>query len=321
MQNAILDRDGIEALGDTFSIKRVRECVEKQLENLPIRKQYHYLSRMYLWTHEVEYKKRLEALKEEYMGSLETLCDSARAVPQSTVKQKKSGGRAYRLEAYTKHYKVYAYNALFFKMLYIKTVYGSDEWKTVYEAIDWNDVVRVQKELFSDTGAVLTLSTHAINFLYHVQDFLGETCGYDAKMIFDTLDDEVSLERNALRESEIYFVTHAIIGASRFYSKEVDDREVYLPYLTRLEKIINYDFLDVSLDMKLEFLVCTRLLEYTSPLEKMIWDEVGKSLSKNGYYIVDTHNAYAPIHVDDSLATSEHRNVLAIMASIPRGSL
>ena len=114
-----------------LSLERVSEYIEGHLNELPLHKQFHYLSRMYLWTHKEEHKKKLEAIKEEYFGSVEVLCKNARAIPQSTIEEGKNGGREYRFDTYTKHFRVYAYNAIFFKMLYIKTVYGSDEWKFV----------------------------------------------------------------------------------------------------------------------------------------------------------------------------------------------
>ena len=118
--------------------------------------------------------------------------------------------------------------------------------------------------------------------------------------------------------STAYFITHMIIGESRFYSKELSKETIqkYKELFERLENLISTHFFSFKLDIKLEFLVCARILGYTSFLENMIYSEAVNSLSPYGDYIVDTYNVTESWQKKD-FNTAEHRNVLFILSTLP----
>jgi hypothetical protein len=122
---------------------------------------------------------------------------------------------------------------------------------------------------------------------------------------------ELGYTRKHSNKQLVYYVTHSIIGASRFYSRSVTDhQETYLKMLLKVEELIENDFFDITLDNKLEFLVCCRLLGYTSRLTTIIAGEAAASLSPLGNFIADK----ADNHFKLGIRTSEHRNTLYLMA-------
>jgi hypothetical protein len=86
--------------------------------------------------------------------------------------------------------------------------------------------------------------------------------------------------------------------------------------LARLEQIITEYFPHISLDNKLEFLVCARICSYQTPLFERIYIECEASLSPEGIFLVDTLNDNR-LAGTKTFAGSEHRNVLFIMSGSP----
>jgi hypothetical protein len=115
---------------------------------------------------------------------------------------------------------------------------------------------------------------------------------------------------------DIYMLTHCIIGASCFYSRHiVDEMGIYMQMIRRLEEMIHTYYDRVNLDAKCEFLVCARMLGYESHIYTRIMDEASASLSPMGNFIIDTHNDHAIKNHNIDPLSSEHRNVLYIMAN------
>ena len=113
----------------------------------------------------------------------------------------------------------------------------------------------------------------------------------------------------------IYLYTHCVIGESHFYAHAIPERylPVYRQMLDELETVIEKRFTEINLDNKFEFLVCCRLVGKESSLTRRIDDEAHKSISTEGNFIVDRHNTN-PQSANTTLALSEHRNALYIMA-------
>ena len=118
--------------------------------------------------------------------------------------------------------------------------------------------------------------------------------------------------------STAYFITHMIIGESQFYSKALTSETIaaYTPLFKKLETLMSKHFFSYKLDVKLEFLVCSRILGYTSFLEDMIYSEALNSFSPYGDFIIDTYNVTAAWQKKD-LKTAEHRNILFILSTLP----
>jgi hypothetical protein len=116
----------------------------------------------------------------------------------------------------------------------------------------------------------------------------------------------------------IYLYTHCIIADTNYYYQVINPvrKESYLQMLARLETIIHDNYKRISLDNKLEFLVCSRICKFKTDLSLMINEECEASVSQLGTFLVDTQNDFAHLSTKKTLETSEHRNVLYIMSTI-----
>lgn len=86
--------------------------------------------------------------------------------------------------------------------------------------------------------------------------------------------------------------------------------------LQRLEPIIAERTDELSLDTKLEYLVCCRICDFNTSVTKVIYDECRQSVSPDGTFLVDTVNAFANRTAKKTFDASEHRNVLFVMSSL-----
>ena len=82
-----------------------------------------------------------------------------------------------------------------------------------------------------------------------------------------------------------------------------------------LEEIIRKNYFSISLDNKVEFLVCCKLCGFQTMLEEIIQDEASKSLAEVGNFIVDKMNVKKKL-ANNQFLISEHRNVLYIMSNL-----
>ena len=117
-------------------------------------------------------------------------------------------------------------------------------------------------------------------------------------------------------DARIYYYTHMIIGASKFYSEEIleETLPLYFEALNRVEEIISQNYTKCNIDQKAEFMVCARLCGFESYLEPIIRSELANSYSPHGTFLVNTYNIHKDKVFKQTLETAEHSNVLAIMA-------
>ncbi|MCF7815835.1 MAG: hypothetical protein K9M10_03670 [Candidatus Pacebacteria bacterium] len=296
----------------TFSVSDIRDYYEQNAGYLQPDKRFHFYSRLFLWTRDESYMKELDLLRYKWLPDIQSYCTLAKKIPLLQAKPR-SGGRIYRQSSYQKHYKVYKYNRIFFKALFLKTIYG-ESVEALIGAIDAEDIQRTREELCNDKEAIFALSTHAVNFLYHYEHFFNKTV--NPQYILDIGKTYTLSEPTHSLEARTYLYTHAIIGASHFYEKRTitENRSVYIEMLKEIETDMQYHFSEISLDIKCEFVVCAALVDYESTYTDMIASEVALSVSKHANYIVDTYNSKSSKIFKNGFHASEHRNVLAIMA-------
>lgn len=298
--------------GARREVSMIKETYDMFFDVLGMPYQFHYASRMFLWTGDEVYVKKLEEIYPSWIGSIaqwEGKAKSAATAPMLDFR----GGQGYRKKYREQYYSIYKYNAIFFKLLFHETVFKK-RLSSVFDAIDTKALAVFRARLLADPEALFGLSTIAINFLYH--------CEYFFDMQVDvgflcSVTDSVSLE-NATDDlhARLYFLTHIIIGASHFYATRTvsDSNGLLRGLVVRAEELIAKNYVAVSLDTKCEFVVCCRLLGYESPLIESIHDELCKSFSSHGNYGVDCFNLSAEKIGGKGMRVSEHRNVLAIMA-------
>lgn len=282
-------------------------------------KQFHFFSRLYLWTRNDFYRTKLEGLKRAYIG--ESQKDHQRILSQLFLQKPVHGEKMIAREAREKIFKKYplldTYQSVLFKYLFSKTLYGLDLRCYIKDLIRDAEFISLKDKLEEDENAMRVLSTHAVNYAYLVEEYIGEkSCFVDLKKYFQI---GMSYKKDGDLDLQIYFFTHCIIGASRFYSKQIEevDKKAYTEMLLILQDIIHKNFLGISLDNKFEFLVCARMCGFQANIEEDILKEAATSLSPDGNFIIDRYNRKASLDARNDLSGSEHRNVLYLMSVTP----
>lgn len=202
-----------------------------------------------------------------------------------------------------------------FRVRHLKEVYGIDARQALFASISEKRLIQLRDSLLADSEAMRTLSTAAINYCYLLErvvleddDSLPIKFFLDLGKAYDTSDrQQVKLL--------IYLYTHCIIGESKFYARTIPAKNlgIYKEMLSVIEALIADNFADVSLDNKLEYLVCARICGYDTHLANKIYDECQQSISPDGTYLVDTINNYHQ-ETGRDIIRSEHRNILYVMS-------
>jgi hypothetical protein len=298
-------------------IGRVLEAYEQDAPTFPVRKQFHFYSRLFLWSEKRRYSNEIQNLFASWWPGEDKLITQLKRVPTTlTARRRFAGIKEYRQVSAEKHPKVFTYNRIFFKLLFAETVYGLSGATIFKNGIDHRDLELTVTQLISDPESVAKLSTHAVNFLYLVRRF-EESFDLFTPALFRNV---ASMSPNEMTvfdlHARIYLLTHTIIGESGFYERRVltSVDTLYDTYYLELERIIRTQYARVSLDQKFEFLVCMKLLAKQSALYERILDEALQSFDEQGNYFVNRHNSYYRKHARSTRLSTEHQNVLAIMA-------
>jgi len=217
---------------------------------------------------------------------------------------------------FQKYPLLYGVHSALFRVRHLMYVYGVDGRSSLFSCVSQHELDRIASDLLSDDDATRALSTYAVNFLYlykaivlqqkeclDPKHFIGLSNGYD-------------LTNNKHLQLLIYLFTHCIIGESNFYVERLPAFKLdsFRQMLSILEAVIDKNFADINLDNKLEFLVCCRICGVDSPLFAKIYSECENSVSSEGCFLVDKHNAN-PQSKKATFESSEHRNVLFIMSN------
>jgi hypothetical protein len=287
------------------------------------RKKFHFFSRLYLWSKNTEYKERMLPLKTEWMRSFPKVCERlsrARIIKYVKKEPKKS----YRVDILTKYYHIKDYNKFFFRCLLDRTIFNDSLFEASVSSIDKSHLAAFRAAFMEDTHAVFALSTHAVNFITLSNYFFGdEVCPLSYEYFLNVGDREVLNEERDDLDARIYFYTHVIIGASRFYAERIaDDALSYCREMVRrVEQIIESHYDTLSLDHKCEFLVCAHLCEYETVLQERIYHELVTSISPHPLFFKNIHNARSIRKHEATISSMEHTNVLALMAFVPKDLL
>jgi RimK family alpha-L-glutamate ligase len=281
-------------------------------------KQFHYASRMWLWTKEDSYFQKLQTLKSKYVGANleETESKILEDLNKNEYSSFKNPGKQHRLKYFDKYPELTKFNPLLFYTLFCDTIYNTNIRTILAKHISDEKFLEMAEKIQSNEIDFYMLSTRAVNFLYLLdfyfqgkKQFLNPEKYLQIAKNNDFADDK--LTNISLK---IYLLTHCIIGASKFYIEKVQG-EIYKEMCLELEKIIAQNYFSTSMDSKLEFLVCCKLCDYKSSIEEIIQDEANNSLSKTGNFVVDTLNLKAR-PANYQFPMSEHRNVLFLMGNL-----
>lgn len=297
--------------------KLVNEEYRSQLHLLGP-KRFHLLSRLYLWNQDDSLKRDLLDMQAGYIGiSAEEHQQKLHQIFSHVPEHGDLMVAKKEREFYFKKYPLLepALNLLF-KNLFAKEIYAISLSPYIRELVSDEKLLDLKKSLEADTEALRILSTHAINYLYMLEAYL------QTQESIVPVEKLLATGKSYLphtHELQIYFFTHCIIGASRFYSREIPTQDLpqYQEMLLETEKIILNNFESISLDNKFEFLACAKMCKYPSLAEDKILEEAARSLASDGNFLIDIYNKKAAPEERNDLVGSEHRNVLYLMSQTP----
>lgn len=281
-------------------------------------KQFHFADRLTSWNDDTNAKHQLDLLR-SYMIPNEQSCVPLLRNLVETPPQAKINAVTSRLQYLEKYPQLRGLMLGLFRVRHLLHDYDIDcrsDFLTLYpyELLD-----TLATQLLDDPEALKFLSTYAVNYLYLLEHILYRR---NTSAINPTLFYELSAryDENIPEHVQllIYLYTHCIIGETNFYKQGIlsERKETYNAMIAHLEQVISDQYDNINLDNKLEFLVCCRILRYNTGLFERIYRECDRSISSEGYFLVDRHNNFKQSD-KKSFADSEHRNVLFIMSSSP----
>lgn len=285
--------------------------------NLSKNKKFHFNSRMFLWTKDNKYKLGLDSLYPLIYGSCDDeIFQKFNSVYHKILIKKLETARAKaRIEYFKKYPKLQNINRILFKYLFAKTIFRKNLSQIVCRVVDNNFLMEMYSQLTKDHTGLGILSTHAVNYLHLCGEYLSEfgiAMSLQSELcteVFNKMDKSNTVDL----QLSLYLLTHLIIGATNFYEFRYSGK-IYNSILMTIQNTIEERYEEVSLDIKNEFMVCAKLVFYDIPdtIKNRILKENLDNYSPNlGYITNPNHDSHS------SFSTSEHRNVLFIMANTP----
>ena len=297
----------------------VKEYMDKSIKLLSFANQSHYYSRLYLWSKDNEASSFFEQNKKRIIG--ENLDETHEIIKRilNSKRQKQfpedTEDNIVRNSLFQKYPNLGKYKNVLFKYLFAKSIYNIDIKHVIEEELDINLLIDLKDELIKNIKDLSQLSTFGVNYLYMLSNFLEEDIEFSLIESMLSSENFNQFSKSTSSKLSLYLIFHSIIGKSKFYYKEITTEiEEYTSILKQAEDIIYKDYFNISIDLKLEFIICTRLLKYNSFLEKIINNELKDSLSSLGNYLVDKYNS--KIKPPKKFFTvSKHRNLLYILST------
>lgn len=292
------------------------------LPELTEEKQFHLCTRLGAWTGNPKALKQLSEMRKDYVpepctpealkAQLQAILDNLQPMPANAAKV--------RDPYFAKYPWLRGLELVLFRVRHLKEIYGVDARPALFDLVPRRQLLEYKDQLLADPDALRILSTYAVNYIFLLERVVLEhdnADSIDLKM-FLNLADGYDLKDPVHLQLYIYLYTHCIIADSHFYVMPVPTYALatYTKMLGRLEKVITEHADELSLDTKLEFLVCARICDFNSYVTKMIYDECRSSVSPEGTFLVDTLNAFANRSAKKTFDASEHRNVLFIMSTL-----
>ncbi|HUC90248.1 MAG TPA: hypothetical protein VMR45_05590 [Patescibacteria group bacterium] len=302
--------------------QKITEYYFDHLEDLPLQKRFHFANRLATWASDPSALKIVSELRasivQDDAGHKNFVGLFQKMIAKSYTTDPHMSAYQQRVPYFIKYSPVYGLESALFRLHYLEALYGLDERQAFEKVVGINDLLALEEKLLFDSQAVRLLSSYAVNFSYLLHNVLLKDDKTSPKIFYQAAQNYDISDPESLRLLA-YLYTHCIIADSNFYTRTIPEESlaIYISMLKKLEQHIGGQYYQFSLDVKLEFLVCARICNYGSNLAAKINDECQNSLSDEGTFIVDAHNAHALNSHKRSFAGSEHRNVLFIMSTQP----
>lgn len=286
---------------------------------LPQDKQFHFATRVAAWLGTPPCLQHLQAMKATIVPSpytkeavSKTLASLINNPPSALI------NAASRREPFFARYpELRGIDFALFRVRHMKEVYGLDSRETLLDIKPASELLSLEQALMKDPEATQVLSTYAINFFYLLHKCILNDDAIDRVALYE-LGKHIDSTNPERLQLLIYLYTHCIIGETNFYAQHIpaEHLSIYQSMLAQLEPLIRTHFDQINLDNKLEFLVCSRICNFSTDLQERVEAECNRSISNEGTFVVDRHNANAQSS-KTSFGDSEHRNVLFIMSGSP----
>lgn len=288
---------------------------------LPEDKKFHFYSRLYLWTKKKKYLDKLKKLNNYFIGGYSYIKQKKKIEEllsqKDFFKQKVINRKNFREEIVKKYPKLGVYHEILFRWLLAKSIYSLDLKKIILEKISQDDLLKIGRKILKNKADLMALSTFAVNYLFFLSAFLkNKNFELEIRKIITALVKSIRIKEidNDLMKNNFYFLSHCIVAGSEFYSKKISSKDTFFILIfEKIETILRANFSKVSLDNKIEFLVCACLMKKKSVLEEAILAEIDKSFSPIGNFLIDIENKECENYSRKDFFSSEHRNVLYLM--------
>lgn len=280
----------------------IRRYFFDNFDRLKPRRRFHFASRLAAWEGLQEATDKLGELK-SFMVPLDHNRMFSHLLNQPlglTYAQDR------RRPYFQKYSSLHGLNLCLFQIRHLKEVYGIDLRDSFTRVVDIDDARDSACELLSDLEALRVLSSFAVNHLYLLDKLYG--LEFDPAIFLKIADYDESDDTQL--NLTIYMLTHCLIAESNFYSDLIPANrlKVYASMIDILDSLISKQT-GIKIDVKLEYLVASRICHRVSPFQERICAQLSRHLSPAGY-IIDVQGAPGI----NNLNTSEHRNVLFIMS-------
>lgn len=279
----------------------VRDYYLEHFNELPIEKQKHFATRMKYWFKDKSFDDFLKANEPSHDLAAVLANDNYSGVNNLEA----------RKPFFEKYQGLYGLEACLFRINRLLIEYDVDLREDFLKEYPRERLYRLCDDLLQDDQALAALSTYAVNVICLTENLFPRDNG-----IYETLTQRYLKAEQ--RTEFIYAYTHIILCMSNFYTKEVrgKDWDLAQQMLAKCEQMIEDHFDEITIDTKLEFLVCCRINKEIFDYEPVyayagINKECKESL-KDSPFVVDKRRP----EKYNTLSGAEHRNVLYIMSGL-----
>lgn len=212
---------------------------------------------------------------------------------------------------FLKYDQIYGIDLALFRVNHLLNEYGLDLRQDLVQLVPLERLYRLADDLMLDDGAITTLSTWAVNVICLIETLFPRQCNVVKFLAEKSLSFEYQ-SSNIDPLLMIYLYTHIILCDSNFYTRQITERALAKEMLDCCAQIINQNFDNLILDVRIEFLVCSNMTRVDYPkLRTCIAQECYQNL-KTSPYLIDLSRPKS-YH---SLNGAEHTNVLFVMSGL-----
>ena len=205
---------------------------------------------------------------------------------------------------FEKYNNLFPIEASLCRITHLRNVLDLDLRQELLAKHSEEELYRLCDALLEDKPALNSLSTYAVDTICLCENLFPRSIDVVSKLCkhIEHVDSPAA----------IYLITHIIICDTNFYARKIGEQhqESFNALLAQCEKHISDNFDEISLDIKLEFLVCSKMTSFETSLIDKIREEC--ALNMSGGYLQDPRR-------DERLNTlngAEHRNSLLVMSEI-----